>query len=164
MGNVCDASALDILLHVIHSFLPWGLEASGQGSKCEDTSGGPLPNPNPSPSAYALPGSDLAGPWGQKLIHPWWAQKCSSPGTVGLEENKSKHVSGRKVYCLRAFSIPRAHSITTGLWKDPRFAEMLVSTMCVTEKRQFYRDCPARIASPGCEPACGKGATWQASV
>ena len=100
----------------------------------------------------------------RRYIHPWRAQKCSSPGTVGLEENKSKHVSGRKVYCLWAFPIPRAHSITAGLWKDPRFAKMLVSTMCLTEKRQLYRDCPARIASPGCEPACGKGATWQASV
>ena len=42
---ICDACILDILLHVIHSFFPWGSEASGQSGKCEDTSGGPLPNP-----------------------------------------------------------------------------------------------------------------------
>lgn len=51
------------------------------------------------------------------------------PGTVGPEENKSKHVSGRKVYRLRAFSTPGAHSTTTELRKDPRFAEMPVSTV-----------------------------------
>ena len=57
--------------------------------------------------------------------------KMLSPGAVGLEENKSKHVSGSKVYRLWAFSTPRAHSTTTELWKGPRFAEMLVSTQSV---------------------------------
>ena len=59
-----------------------------------------------------------------------------SPGTAGLEENKSKHVSGSKVYCLWAFSTPRVHSTTTELWKGPRFAEMLVYTMWVTVLRR----------------------------
>lgn len=88
-----------------YSFFPWRFEAakhklaSGQCAECEDTSEGSF-----HPHQRGLPSLQVT--WqnhgSQKVIQPWGIKGCLPTDTWGLDENKSKHISGCKVNYSRA--------------------------------------------------------------
>ena len=113
-----------------------GVGGIGTGWQMRRHFRGPTPQPQAHPISLFLAWKGPGRTMGSEGHSSLRGTKMLSPGTAGLEENKSKHVSGSKVYCLWAFSTPRVHSTTTELWKGPRFAEMLVYTVWVTVLRR----------------------------